>query len=220
MMSHFEIKDSCRANFNIYLHEILTYIPELIEPKILDIGCGSGVSTIELAKITNGEITAIDSNKESLEILEAKIKLNNFESRISVVHNSIFKVEIPKNHFDLIIAEGIFNIVGFKKGFRYFSEHLKEKGIFIIHDEYANKEEKLKLFKAHHFNLLNSIFLDEKIWEELYVTCLEKKISELKIQHPEIKNFNQIFKTELAEIKMFTKTPEIFKSICYIIQKQ
>ena len=111
-------------------------------------------------------------------------------------------------------------MVGFKKGFSYFLKHLKKDGVFVIHDEYTNQEAKLNLFKTHSCKLLYSIYLDENVWGDLYVHCLEQKIKQLKAQNPEIKNLNQIFKTELSEIKLFAKTPEVFQSIIYIVQKQ
>ena len=45
---------STRRAFNT-----MTKLPK--EPSILDIGCGTGMQTIELAKISNGKIIAVDN---------------------------------------------------------------------------------------------------------------------------------------------------------------
>lgn len=44
---------------------LLTNVPP--QPKILDIGCGPGMQTIELAKLTNGQITAVDTHQPYLD---------------------------------------------------------------------------------------------------------------------------------------------------------
>jgi len=49
-------------------YKMLKELPE--NPRILDIGCGPGMQTIELAKISNGEIIAVDSHQPFLEQLK------------------------------------------------------------------------------------------------------------------------------------------------------
>ena len=55
-----EIRDNCRSGFNKYLRRAFKHIPRIEDMNILDIGCGTGVSVLEIAKITNSRITAID----------------------------------------------------------------------------------------------------------------------------------------------------------------
>ena len=43
-------------------------------PRILDIGCGSGVPTMELARLSGGEITGIDANHIQPGKLGSKVK--------------------------------------------------------------------------------------------------------------------------------------------------
>lgn len=42
------------------------------QPNILDIGCGPGMQTIEIAKMTNGKIIAIDTHEPFLEELNRR----------------------------------------------------------------------------------------------------------------------------------------------------
>ena len=39
-------------------YQLLTDIPE--SPRILDVGCGPGMQTVELLKISNGSVVALD----------------------------------------------------------------------------------------------------------------------------------------------------------------
>ena len=71
----FEInEDQFRERLNRYTRKAFKMLPELEKPRILDIGCGSGVPTIELAKLSNGEIIGIDINQSLLDKLNKKIE--------------------------------------------------------------------------------------------------------------------------------------------------
>ena len=55
-------------------------------PFILDIGCGQGMQTIELAKISNGKVVALDNHQAFLDMLMEQAKKHRVDERI-----------IPKN---------------------------------------------------------------------------------------------------------------------------
>ena len=47
-------------------------------PRILDIGCGPGMQTIELAKLSKGQIDALDNYQPFLDQLEIGIKKEGY----------------------------------------------------------------------------------------------------------------------------------------------
>ncbi len=55
-----EKKDMIRERLNKYTKKAFQELPELNNPKILDLGCGSGIPTLELARLSHGEILGID----------------------------------------------------------------------------------------------------------------------------------------------------------------
>ena len=52
--------EELKVNFLKYSREVFPFLPKMEKPRILDLGCGSGSYTIELASLTNGDIIAID----------------------------------------------------------------------------------------------------------------------------------------------------------------
>jgi ubiquinone/menaquinone biosynthesis C-methylase UbiE len=218
-MNVFEIKDSCRANLLKYTIEAFNYIPKIENPKILDLGCGTGVSTLEFAKLTNGKITAIDSDKKCLNWLNKKIEKLDFNDKITTINDSILEIKLPNNNYDIIIAEGILNIVGFKRGLLKFSQLLKTNGYFLIHDEFKDNKQKLTLIKKYNFKLIKSIILNEKVWWREYYRCLEEKIEKLDNKIKKDKNFNILFQEAKLEIDYYKNNPSKCRSIIYVLQK-
>jgi len=74
-------KDHIRENLNKYTRKAFKMLPKCKSPHILDVGCGSGVPTIELAKISDGHIIGIDIDVTSLNLLQRKIKIIEFASK-------------------------------------------------------------------------------------------------------------------------------------------
>src|SRR5689334_394587 len=54
------------------------------EPRILDVGCGPGIQTIELAERTDGDIVAVDLHQPYLEELEARAQQARVSNRIQL----------------------------------------------------------------------------------------------------------------------------------------
>jgi len=67
LKEYYQIKDKCREDLLMYMKEAVSLLPLINNPKILDIGCGTGVPTIWLAANLGGTITAIDTDSASLE---------------------------------------------------------------------------------------------------------------------------------------------------------
>ena len=206
----YEIRDRCRRNLNKYTLKAFSLIPQIDKPLILDMGCGTGVPTLALMEISNGSIYAVDSDDSCLLWLEEKVKALNCADRIKVIHASVFDKNLFDKKFDIVLAEGLLNVIGFETGLPVLIKHLKDIGYLIIHDEFKSDREKRALFKKYNLELLNSFVLDENVWWDDYYRCLEKSIS---------KETEGLFEREINEIIEFKKNPEIFRSMYYVLKK-
>ena len=211
---YFEIKDNCRKELLKYLTKAISIIPIIEHPRILDVGCGSGVPTLIIAEKINGKITAVDTDTKSIDIFREKIKELDLSNRVTLLNSSVFDIKVKNNQYDLIIAEGFLNVVGFQKGFLRITQLLKRKGFIIIHDEFQNNNEKIKFIESNDCKILDSFVLDEQIWWNDYYKCLEKKISSNSN-----KEFMKLFKSDLQEIKLFKEDSSQYVSVYYVIAK-
>lgn len=209
-MDRFRIRDSCRENLNKYILKAFSEIPEIGFQNIIDIGCGTGVSIMALAEVSNGNFYAMDSDDLALKWLRKKIENENYKQRIKIINASIYDNFNFDFQFDIIISEGLLNIVGFEFGLSYFLKLLKNNGYIIIHDEFKDDFKKKEIFSKSELILLNYFELNENIWWNEYYFPLENEIQ----KH----NQKDIFKNEINEISSFKKNPELFKSVFYVLK--
>ena len=67
-------KDSLRKAFIKYTIKAFHLLPDMERPRILDVGCGSGLPAMELARLTEGEIIGLDIDRSSLDVFHDRIK--------------------------------------------------------------------------------------------------------------------------------------------------
>ena len=94
--------DHFREVFNKYTIKAFQKLPKLEKPRILDIGCGSGVPTIELAKLSDGEVIGIDIDQELLDLLSKKIEQEGLTDRVKAIKCSLLDIKFPDNSFDIV----------------------------------------------------------------------------------------------------------------------
>jgi methylase of polypeptide subunit release factors len=156
-------------------------LPSMDKPSILDIGCGSGIQTIELAKMCNGHITAIDIDIPALVSLKKRVKDLGLSHRISVKQASMHDLNRVKEIYDIVWAEGSIFVVGFEKGIRDWKKLLKKGGFLVIHDEDTRIEQKLQIIKKHEYQLRGQIKIPHEEWEVRYYKPLLSFLSKKKL---------------------------------------
>jgi len=118
-------KDLVRARLLKFTRRAFKLITHLDKPRILDIGCGSGVVTMGLAILSNGWITALDINEYDLDRLAAKVRREELSERVTVVKRSMMEMNFDTESFDIIWSEGSIYIIGFESGLREWKRLLK-----------------------------------------------------------------------------------------------
>ncbi|MBN1367477.1 MAG: molybdenum cofactor biosynthesis protein MoaE [Dehalococcoidales bacterium] len=213
-------RESIRRHLNKYTRKAFLTLPGMDKPHILDIGCGSGVPTMELARLSNGEITGLDINQSDLDRLNDKIKRNKLSGRVNTINRSLVNLNFPYNRFDIIWSEGSAHIIGFESCLKAWKRFIKPDGYLVIHDEQGNIEEKLQQISHYGYELLTYFLLDKDLWDREYFAPLEKLIRKARIECADNPNFLKDISTAEDEISFFNNFPELSNSVFFIMRKR
>lgn len=208
---------------------------------LLDVGCGPGMQTIELAKLITGEITALDNHQPFLDKLNTQAKKEGLQNKIQTFNGSMFSMDFKKEQFDVIWSEGAVYIYGFEKALKDWRKFLKKEGYFTVSEiawinphppeeikeffdqEYPpmkSNEENIEIIKENNYNLINSFILPDSSWWNYYYNPYEKQVSALKKKYHGNEEKISLLDSALIEIELFRKYSKYYGYVFYIMQNQ
>ena len=211
-------KDRLRERFNKYTRKAFQMLPELGNPKILDIGCGTGVPTMELARLSNGQVLGLDIDQPLLDELMRKIEAAGISDRVKTVNCSLFEMDFPDESFDLIWAEGSIAVISFERGLKAWRRLLKPRGFLVVHDGIENMTKKLKQIPSCGYALLGQFTVTEETWWREYCEPLGQRIPELRIKYSDDPEALAVLDKEQQEVEMFKRDPT--GSVFFVMRKR
>lgn len=208
-----------------YTKQAFEMLPPLAKPNILDIGCGPGSSTLELGRLTDGEITAIDIHQPYLDRLKQEAIALGFSHKITCLNQSMSSANFPQSSFDIIWAEGSIYIMGFEAGLNYWKSYLKPGGYMIVselvwlqenppsevYDFWQNNYPAMKnitqlskIISNCGYEIINQFTLPDKGWLNYYEP-LENRINYLYGIYQNNGEALKILAMEKQEIEIYNK---------------
>jgi len=203
------------------------------EPVILDVGCGPGAQTLDLAALSNGVIHAVDTHQPFLDRLQMKVIEQGLNQRVKVSNQSMSALDFPPASFDLVWSEGAIYIMGFEAGLRKWKPLLKPAGFIAVteltwlqpnppaevyefwqnaYPAMKSLEENLKIIYDSNYFLIS--------WTEEYYRPMQARIAMLREQHPHDLKIQKFLDEEQAEIDMYQKYHQWYGYVFYIMQNK
>jgi ubiquinone/menaquinone biosynthesis C-methylase UbiE len=218
-------------------YRMLKDLPE--NPRILDIGCGPGMQTVELAKLSGGQIVALDFHEPFLEQLREAVKKEGVDDRVKAVKGDMLNMKFEDSSFDVVWSEGAIFVIGFEKGLREWRRLLTPDAYVIVsemswlkHD--APQEAKtyitqvyppiktiegnIEIIQNSGYRLVGSFVLPTKSWWDNYYTPIETKLPSLKARYRDDEEALHVIACEELEIGMFRKYSDYYGYVFYIMQ--
>jgi ubiquinone/menaquinone biosynthesis C-methylase UbiE len=224
-----------------YTKRAFKMIPPIKNPKILDIGCGPGVPTVLLAKLSYGEVIGMDTHQPYLDELERRAKDAKLSHRLKTLNCSMMHMDFPLESFDIIWSEGSIYIIGFIEGLKQWKKLLKPKGFLAVHEmvwlrdnppsEIMNYwkryypsittiKQNLEMISKCEYKLFGHFPLPDDAWWEGYYQPLEKRIKMLKKKYENDQKALERLETEEEEITIYKKYKKWYGSAFFIMQKK
>lgn len=210
------------------------------KPKILDIGCGPGMQTLELARLSRGEIIAIDFHQPFLDELVRGAKAAGLDGYIQAQKLSMFEMDFAPEQFDLIWSEGAIYIMGFEQGFKACYPFLKPGGYMVVteaswfkpnppqevvdfwnaaYPEMGTIDENIHRVKRQGYVLMDHFHLPESSWWEGYYNPLAERIAMLRKKYADDPEIQQALEEEYREIDLFRMYSQYYGYEFYVAQK-
>ncbi|MDX9744335.1 MAG: peptide chain release factor N(5)-glutamine methyltransferase [Arcobacteraceae bacterium] len=103
----FEVRENVlipRPETEILVEKAEAILKDISNPKVVEIGVGSGIISVMLAKlIPNIEIIAVDINDDALALALLNAKKFGVEEKITFLKSDLF-TNVPNKHFDMCIS--------------------------------------------------------------------------------------------------------------------
>lgn len=221
--------------------KVFSRLPPLpADAKILDVGCGSGTQTRDLAAITTGAITAVDVHQPFLDTLDAWVKKAGMAHRVKTLRASMDALPFEKEQFDLIWSEGAIFIVGFEQGLNLWKPLLKKGGYMVVSDAHwfepnppkelmqwwesegyipVPEEEMKERVKRTGLRLVATYRLPEAGWWDNYLVPLQARIAELRKTHGKNPEDAALLDALAHEADMYQKYKRWYGYTFFVMQK-
>lgn len=117
-------------------------------PVILDLGCGVGCQTLQLAGLTSGAITAIDNHAPFIDCLNRAIVARGLARRVRARVGNMADPGFPPESMDLIWSEGALYQIGIRKALGVCHGLLRPGGYLAFTDAVWRRENPPPALKA------------------------------------------------------------------------
>jgi ubiquinone/menaquinone biosynthesis C-methylase UbiE len=203
--------------------EMMENLPS--EPRILDIGCGPGVQTVELLRLSEGTVVALDLLPQMISRVRKAAEYAGFADRLETVQADMNDMAFEPSSFDVIWSEGAIYFIGFEMGLAKVKEFVKPGGYVAVSEavwlepdpprevvefwqEYPEIDtvgRKLGIVSALGYESVDHFVLPASSWSESYYDPLATRVSEYEHEWKGIRDAEDVLAEARQEISIFRK---------------
>jgi SAM-dependent methyltransferase len=186
---------------NACTREALQRLPALpTAPRVLDLGCGTGASTLVLAAALRTRVIAVDIHQPFLDQLRATAQARGLAPLIETRCADMRAPGAPPGSVDLLWSEGALYVLGFEQGLRLWRPLLAPGGCLVAsecswlcadppaeaaaffrsgYSGMAGIAENLERARAAGFDVIDHFTLPPAAWWDEFYTPLQERMAQL-----------------------------------------
>jgi ubiquinone/menaquinone biosynthesis C-methylase UbiE len=209
--------------------------------RILDIGCGSGTQTIDLARATAAQIVAVDNHEAFVTELVKRAAGQGLGSRIQAQVGDMNSLAWPDESFDVIWCEGaIVIIIGFAKGLAAWRRLLRPGGHMVVSElcwlrddpptevkaffeaegaDVTDVDTRRKEIVANGYRLVGDFVLPAVGWLDNYYVPLAESLKRFTAKHVSDPEALGVAARSQFEIDIYRKYPEHFGYVFFVMKR-
>lgn len=205
---------------NPFTLDFLKNCGDLTDKRVLDLGCGTGIMSCELAKCVgkNGSVTAVDISQEQLEIAKKNAQVAGF-ANINFIELPANKIDQLTGQFDLIYCRFLLAHLSDSSSIVHKALALLAEGGFLLCEEPTSYEAMFSCPESNAFNQFKQCCLQQaKIHKTDFF--IGRKLCEIfKNNHLEILNakiVQPIVSAELEKRQLWLGVKELMPTLIEI----
>jgi len=209
------------------------------QPEILEIGCGCGLPSINLAQYFGGHICSVNSQKEYIQELQIEAIRRGYIDIIDYINTDVFHLNFEEHKFNVIWSEGAISQLGLKRGILEWKKYLCNYGYIAINNiswlkksqpakllEFWEREDpkmnsvdnNLQIIESNGYKLIDFFVISPETWWDEYYSPLDDRIKNIRYQYIENEIAQEVFDYIQLEIDMYKNYSEYYGSVFYIMQ--
>ena len=208
--------------------------------KIADIGCGTGASTLLLARLLNAQTTAVDFLQDFLEVLKSRAESMGLAEKITPLCCSMNNLPFENEEFDIIWSEGAIYNIGFERGVTDWNRYLKAGGLLIVSEitwttisrpselqkhwegEYPEIDvasSKISVLEKNGYSPIGYFVLPEHCWLDNYYRPMQDGFKDFLNRNGNSEEARAIVDAENREIELYETYKAYYSYGVYIARK-
>lgn len=211
------------------------------EPRILDVGAGTGAQTLVLVKMLPlSHVVALDVSELALATLQRRAEEAGLAGRVTTHVGPMHAMDFPAESFDAVWSEGSAYIMGVANALRKWKPMIKRNGYLVISDctwltvapsaqaqtfwdeaypAMRTMDKTLALAREAGYTVLGTYVLPPAAWETEYYAAVEPRVQRALEQYESGTRERKTAERVRREIDLFRAHGNEYGYVYYTLQK-